>query len=264
MLEIARKQAAQPRRHARRIVFAAFTAEERGLLGSRHYAQNPPYPLERTVAMVNLDMVGRLNENKLIVYGTGTSSGFDGLIDELNKKYLFELKKDPSGDGPSDHQTFYRKNIPVLHFFTGSHSDYHRPTDDVERINVAGMRRVAELVADVVEHLASAAERPNYLVVKSRTAIHSGDQPRPSLGTMPDYGANVEGCRLEFVRQDGPADRAGIRAGDIITQLGDNKIGSVEDYDSALRKFRPGDTIKILVRRDDKSIEVEATLGRPR
>jgi hypothetical protein len=219
LVEIARYLASQPRVHSRRIVFAAFTAEERGLLGSNHYVQNPLFPLEKTVAMINLDMVGRLNENKLIVYGTGTSSGFDGLIEELNKKYTFDLKKDPAGEGPSDHQSFYRKNIPVLHFFTGSHSDYHRPSDDVERINVAGMRRVGELVTDLVDRLATARERPDYVVVKSRAVMHSGERPRPSLGTMPDYAANVEGCRLEFIREGGPADKAGMKAGDIITRL---------------------------------------------
>ncbi|MGE0757121.1 MAG: M20/M25/M40 family metallo-hydrolase [Pirellulaceae bacterium] len=265
LLEIARRlTAGRPAGDSRRVVFIAFTAEERGLLGSRHYADNPLFPLDKTVAMVNLDMVGRLNENKLIVYGTGTSAKFDGLIDQLNKPYAFELKKDPAGEGPSDHQTFYRKNIPVLHFFTGSHSDYHRPSDDVERINVPGMRRISELVSDVVAHLATVSERPDYLVVKSRASIHSGEGARPSLGTMPDYAATVEGCRLEYIRKDGPADRAGIKVGDIITRLGANQIGSVEDYDSALRKFRPGDTIKIEVKRDGKSLEVEATLGQPR
>jgi S1-C subfamily serine protease len=174
------------------------------------------------------------------------------------------VRKDPGGDGPSDHQTFYRKNIPVLHFFTGSHSDYHRPTDDVERINVVGMRQVTEFVSDVVERLAQVSNRPDYVVVQSRAKLAGGDRPRPTLGTMPDYGANVEGCRLEFIREGGPGDLAGLKAGDIITRLGENKIGSVEDYDSALRKFQPGDTIKIGVLRGNKPIEVQATLGRPR
>jgi hypothetical protein len=242
-------------------VFVAFTAEERGLLGSRHYVQNPLFPLEKTVAMVNLDMVGRLNENRLIVYGTGTSSGFDGLIDELNKTYAFELRKDPSGDGPSDHQTFYRKNIPVFHFFTGTHGDYHRPTDDVERIDFTGMRRIAGLATDVVTHLASVAERPNYIAVARRAKIFRGDRSRASLGIMPDSAAKVDGCRLESVRTEGPADRAGLKAGDIITRLGENKIGSVEDLEGALRKLRPGETVKIQVTRDGQSMEVEATLG---
>lgn len=264
LLEIARHLAATPQQPSRRIVFVAFTAEERGLLGSKHYIQNPRFPLEKTVAMVNLDMVGRLSEDKLIVYGTGTSASFDGLIEDLNKKYGFNLKKDPAGEGPSDHAVFYRKNIPVFHFFTGSHPDYHRPSDDVEKINVVGMRRVAGLVTEVVEHLAKVEERPNYIAVKSRAVIHSGERPRPSLGTMPDYAGNVEGCRLEFIRENGPADRAGIKAGDVIVKLGDNKVGSVEDYDAALRKFRPGDTIKVTVKRGDKTLELEATLGQPR
>src|SRR6185436_12523344 len=111
------------------------------------------------------------------------------------------------------------------------HNDYHRPSDDVEKINVPGMRRVTEMVAEVVEHLATVKERPDYLVVKTRAVIHGGDRPRPSLGTIPDYSSNVEGCRLEGVREDGPAGRAGLKAGDIVVKIGEHRVGSVEDYD---------------------------------
>ena len=264
LLEVARMLNGQQNSNSRRIVFMAFTGEERGLLGSEYYIDHPVFPLEKTVAMVNMDMVGRLNENKLVVYGTGTSTGFDPLIDRLNKKYAFDLKKDPAGEGPSDHAVFYRRKIPVFHFFTGSHNDYHRPSDDVEKINVPGMRRVAEMVAEVVNHLATESDRPDYLVVKSRAVIPRTDRPRPSLGTIPDYTANVEGCRLESVRDDGPAARGGLKSGDIVTKIGEHRVGSVEDYDQVLRKFRPGDLVKITVKRDDKTMEFEVTFGQPR
>lgn len=264
LLEVARMLAGQPRTNARRIVFVAFTGEERGLLGSEHYADHPIFPLEKTIAMVNMDMVGRLKDNKLIVYGTGTSTQFDPLIDKLNKKYAFDLKKDPAGEGPSDHAVFYRRQIPVFHFFTGTHNDYHRPSDDADKINVSGMRRVVEMVTEVVHHLGTVPDRPDYLVVKSRAVMHGSDRARPSLGTMPDYSANVEGTRLEQVREDGPAGKGGLKAGDIVIQIGEHRVGSVEDYDQVLRKFRPGDTVKIKVKRGSKTLVLEVTFGQPR
>lgn len=264
LIEVARMIAGQPRTNSRRIVFMAFTGEEKGLLGSAHYVDHPVFPLEKTVAMVNMDMVGRLKEDKLTVFGTGTSSSFDALIEGLNKKYNFNLKKDPAGEGPSDHQSFYQKKIPVFHFFTGTHNDYHRPSDDADKVNVTGMRRVAEMVAEVVNHLATIDERPDYLVVKSRAKIEHSDRPRPVMGTIPDYAADVEGCRLEGVREDGPAARGGLKAGDIVVKMGENRVGSVEDYDLALRKFQPGEKVKVTVKRDDKTLELEVTLGAPR
>ncbi len=160
MLEIARRFAIQQDKPRRRIVFMAFTAEERGLLGSKHYVREPRFALEKTVAMVNLDMVGRLNDDKLIVYGTGTAEEFDPLIERLNEEYKFKITKHPGGFGPSDHASFFAKKIPVFHFYTGSHKDYHRPSDDYDKINIPGMRRVADMVTEVVQDIVAADKPP--------------------------------------------------------------------------------------------------------
>ncbi|HVX62789.1 MAG TPA: M28 family peptidase, partial [Pirellulales bacterium] len=143
LLETARILASREKKLPRRIMFIAFTGEERGLIGSARYVRDPLVPLDETVAMLNMDMVGRLNDDKLIIQGVDTATEFGPLIDGLNERYGFKLTKQPGGFGPSDHSSFYAKQVPVMHFFTGTHSDYHRPSDDYEKINLAGMRRVA-------------------------------------------------------------------------------------------------------------------------
>jgi len=262
LIEVARRLAGQGDKPRRRIVFIAFSGEERGLLGSSHYVNNPPIPLAKTVAMVNMDMVGRLNDNKLIISGTGTAKSFDALIDETNKRYEFEIKKDAGGFGPSDHATFYGKQIPVFHFFTGTHNDYHRPSDDYDKINVPGMQRVTAMVTDVVDQLASAETRPEYVEVKQKKREVSGD--RPYLGTIPDFGRDVEGYALMGATKDSPADRAGIKAGDVIVKFGDSRIAGLEDIDGALRKFKAGDKVPVIILRDGKEQEVTVTLAPPR
>lgn len=162
MLEIARHFASQEKKPSRRLVFMAFTGEERGLLGSAHYARNPRFALEDTIAMYNLDMVGRLTDDKIKIQGTGTAAEFDSLVDKLNEKYGFKIEKDPSGIGPSDHASFYRQKVPVLHLFTYLHNDYHRPSDDVEKINFEGMRRVVQMTEEIVQWTLDQSERPEY------------------------------------------------------------------------------------------------------
>lgn len=159
LVEVARQLAARREPLPRRIVFIAFTAEEMGLVGSKRYASNPLVPMNKTVAMVNLDMVGRLTNERLSVYGTGTAQRFGSIIDRLNKDYGFRITKLASGYGPSDHASFHARGVPVLHFFTGLHGDYHQPGDDYDKLNVAGMRRIAEMVTELVVELAT-AEQP--------------------------------------------------------------------------------------------------------
>jgi hypothetical protein len=155
----------QPRRT---LLFMAFTAEERGLLGSRHYVRYPRFDLASTVAMVNLDMVGRLDQNRLTVYGTGTATEFPEMIERLNAKHQFDLESIAAGQGPSDHASFFREGIPVFHFFTGLHSEYHRPSDTADRINIPGIARTVGLVEELVLELATAPERPTFQPVEGR------------------------------------------------------------------------------------------------
>ncbi len=263
LLEIARRLATAEKKPSRRIVFIAFTGEERGLLGSAKYVREPLFPLERTIAMINMDMVGRMQDDKLIVHGTGTASELDSLVDELNKSFGFKITKQSGGFGPSDHSSFYAKQIPVLHLFTGSHNDYHRPSDDAEKINVEGLRRVADFVTGTVTSLAQSESRPRYIETKRpQTAGDGGD--RPYLGSIPDFSQEVEGYALMGVSKDSPAEQAGLKSGDVIVKFGESKIGGLEDIDSALRKFKAGDKVPVLIKRDGKEVTVTVTLAPPR
>jgi Zn-dependent M28 family amino/carboxypeptidase len=145
------------------VVFAAFTGEEIGLVGSQYYVNSPAVPMEKTVAMINLDMVGRLRDEKVMVGGAGSGSSFGGLLDDLNRRYGFQLTKSAAGFGASDQLPFYGRKVPVMHFVTGLHSDYHRPTDTWEKLNLAGMRRIAGMVTELVVALATAKEPPQYV-----------------------------------------------------------------------------------------------------
>jgi membrane-associated protease RseP (regulator of RpoE activity) len=213
--------------------------------------------------MLNMDMVGRLNEDKLIIQGVDTATEFAPLIDGLNERYGFKLTKQPGGFGPSDHSSFYAKKVPVMHFFTGTHSDYHRPSDDYDKINLPGMRRVAEMVADAAVQLAEADERPHYLQTKA-PAAGGGGGDRPYFGSIPDFSQDQPGYALTGVTKDGPAEKAGLKAGDIIIRLGESKIGNLEDFDSALRKFKAGDKAPVVVKRGDEEVKLEVILEAPR
>lgn len=262
LLETARRLALGGEKPARRILFVAFTGEERGLLGSAHFVKNPPLALDSVVAMVNMDMVGRLSDNKLIVYGTGTATQFDPMIDELGQKYNFQITKHPEGFGPSDHSSFYARKIPVLHLFTGTHDDYHRPSDDSEKINLEGMRRVTEMAVDIVSRIAAASDRPTYQQTGSQRLAGGGD--RPYFGSIPDFSQQTEGYALQGVADDSPASRAGLQAGDVIIRLGESRVGGLEDFDSALRKFKANDKVPVVVRRDGKEVTVTVELDPPR
>jgi hypothetical protein len=246
----------------RAILFIAFSGEERGLLGSGHYTANAAVPLADTVAMVNLDMVGRLSDNKLIVHGTGTGTGLDALVDRLVGTHKFEVAKEPGGFGPSDHSSFYAKKIPVLHVFTGSHSDYHRPTDTAEKIDYDGMVRIAGLVADAVADLASVAPRPDYIEVASKQFARGGD--RPYFGSIPDFGKPGGGYAITGVTKDSPAAAGGLQSGDVIIRLGESAITGLEDFDSALRKHKAGEAIPVVVKRNDAEVTLSVTLGKPK
>jgi hypothetical protein len=262
LIEIARTLTMRDKRPARRVVFIAFSGEERGLLGSARYVKTPLFPLEQTVAMVNMDMVGRLNENKLVVHGTGTADELDALVDQLNPKHGFEISKSESGFGPSDHASFYAKQIPVLHIFTGSHQDYHRPSDDADKINLAGMRRVSGFVADIVESLADSDSRPTYKATRRPKLASGGD--RPYFGSIPDFSQPSGGYALQGVASDSPAERAGIKAEDVIVKFGESKIGSLEDFDSALRKYKAGNQVPVTLLRAGKTLTLDVTLDPPR
>ena len=260
MIEIARQLSATGGKLPRRIVFAAFTGEESGLLGSSHYVRNPPVPLNNTVAMFNLDMVGRLRDDNLMVLGTGTAKEFDSLLDRINPRGGLKLVKKASGFGPGDHTAFHSKKIPVIHFFTGSHADYHRPSDDFDRLNIDGMRRIASFVAELTKTLAHQKQRPTYLETKQPA---SGGGSRPYFGSIPDFGRTGGGYTISGVASGGPAAVAGLKGGDVIIRFGAGKIGNLEDFDIALRKCKAGDKVPIQIRRGNRELWFEVTLDPP-
>lgn len=264
LLELARRLGARKTPLPRRILFIAFNGEERGLLGANEYVDKPLYPLEQTVAMLNMDMIGRLNEdNKLTVFGTGTSSIWDAFLDEAAAGKELELIKKTEGFGPSDHAAFYGKKIPVLHFFTGIHDDYHRPGDDWEKINVSGMERIIDVVESIAVSVAEQGERPDYIHIPGAASLaRSGS--RPYFGSIPDFGKEGEGYAISGVSPQSPADKGGLKGGDVIVELGGRKIGSLDDFDLALREFPPGGKVVVVVQRGKEKVKLSVTLGTPR
>jgi hypothetical protein len=263
LIEVARRLATRETKLPRRVVFIAFTGEERGLYGSAHYARDPLVPLDQTVAMVNMDMVGRMVDDKLVVYGTDTASEWNKLLDDLSVEHPFKLTRHPEGYGPSDHTSFYAKRIPVLFFFTGTHRDYHRPTDTFDKINVEGMRRVTDLVTDAIVKIAEMDHRPTYQDVGAPPEFAKSGN-RPYFGSIPDFSQEQPGYVLMGVSKGGPAERAGIKANDTIVRLGEYPIGNLEDFDTALRKFKSGDRVTVLVKRGGEELKFEVTLEPPK
>jgi hypothetical protein len=265
VLEMARRLGARRDALPRRVVFIAFSGEERGLLGSRYYVEHPLYPLSSTVMMFNCDMVGRLNgKNELTMIGTGTSPGLDVLVDVLGKSAGLTIKKVAGmtdGFGGSDHQSFYPKGVPVLFAFTGVHSDYHRPTDDVDRINCAGMARIADYLELLLLDITRRPERPAFVrLAEPRRSSRMGFSVY--LGTQPDYSSSSQdGLKIDAVSPGSPAEKAGLKGGDVITGFAGKPIGTINDYMESLRQHKPGDTVEIRIKRDGKAVTLKATLG---
>lgn len=236
------------------LLFIAFTGEEKGLWGSNYFVKNPTISLDDAEAMINLDMVGRLNdESKLAIHGTGTSPVWDNLLDDNNQDSLGLIKK-PSGVGPSDHTSFYNQDIPVLHFFTGQHSDYHRPEDDADKLNYEGMVAISKFIVRVIEDLDKESK-----IEFTKTKDESSNTPRfkVGLGVVPDYLYDGKGMRIDGVTDGKAASRAGLEKGDVVIQMGDSIITDMMSYMRALSVFEEGDTTEIKVTRNNEELVKE-------
>lgn len=264
MLELAQYFARPEHRPKRTLYFLAFAGEEMGLLGSSAYVNTPTSPVSRMVGMLNMDMIGRLTDRKLIVYGVGTAVGLDSLVASKNADSTFVLKLNKDGFGPSDHSSFYSKKIPVLHFFTDLHGDYHRPSDDWPLINGEGTRQVLELVASVAKDLGNAPARPVYVQAEMPRPMGGGDgrSSRVYTGTIPDFGEQSEGMKLAGVREGSPSAKAGLQAGDVIVKFGKVDIKNLYDYTYALGEYKVGDQVPVTVRRAGQTLTVTVTLER--
>jgi hypothetical protein len=261
LMELARRLAQVPQRD-RRLVFIAFSGEERGLLGSAYYCKHPLFPLASTVAMVNLDMVGRLRQDKetgkdkLQVHGTGTAKSFNKLMDDVNEGFDFQFQKVAGGFGPSDHASFYARSIPVLFFFTGDHPDYHRPSDTADKINITGMRKVADLAEQVILRLDNASQRPEF--VKVIAPRRTGGPRGPRLGFMPAYGDDeANGVLVDGVMEGGPAAKAGIKEGDRIIEVGGKPVKNLTGYMVVMGQHKAGETIELGILRRGKKMMVK-------
>ncbi|MFL5608263.1 MAG: M28 family peptidase [Gemmatimonadaceae bacterium] len=264
VLELARMFSERPAR--RSIVVAHFSGEELGLLGSQWLVQHPPSPvtLDSITAMVNFDMVGRLRNDKLIVYGVATARELPGILDSANVAPRLSISAQGDGFGPSDHSSFYAKGIPVLHFFTDLHDDYHRATDDVEKINATGEARVVALAERVVRSIADRPQRLTAVRVAAPAPTMGGREGSGAyLGSIPDMGAaDVPGLRLSGVRAGSPADLGGLRAGDVIVVFGGREVKDLYSYTDALYANKPGDKVEVVFLRNGIRQSTSVTLGR--
>ena len=254
-------------RPAHTLVFVAFSGEEIGLVGSEHFTADPPRPLETVEAMINMDMVGRLRDDKLQVMGVGTAAELDTLVGMTNRAVpaaRFDLRRSEDGFGPSDHSSFYKRNIPVLMLFTGSHPDYHKPSDTWDKIHAAGLARVSYFAQALIESL-DARPKPTYTKAKADVSpgrIAGGGGYGAYLGTIPDYMQTEGGVLLSGVRAGGPAEKAGVKGGDVIVRFDGIRVDNIYDYTFALRSRKPGQDVRITVKRDGHEIDLVATLGR--
>ena len=275
LIEIARLLSQSDRRPARSVLFLAFTAEEKGLWGSSHYVRNPLLPIAQTVAMLNMDMIGRLEGRTLVVEGVGTAEEWTDVLLAANQSTArpLSIAVTPDGFGPSDHSSFYGEGLPVLHFFSNTHVDYHRPSDDWDKIDIEGLGQIVDLVSEVAFDVAGVSgsdERIALTPVEADLFAAHGQDPSssttgggygPYLGTIPDMVPVDSGLRLTGVREGSPAADAGIRGGDIVMEFAGREIGDIYTYTYALQDHEPGDAVEIVVLREGERLTLTAVLG---
>ncbi|MBP6001998.1 MAG: M28 family peptidase [Pyrinomonadaceae bacterium] len=275
VIELARKFASE-KKNRRTMIFVSFSGEEEGLLGSKYYVNNPVYPLEKTVAMLNLDMVGRLNESKLNVGGIGSASEWKTLVEAKNPRQVtdtsnsgnvsmslaptFKLQLSEDGYGPSDHASFYGKQVPVLFFFTGTHLDYHKPSDTAEKINFEGLKNINAYVTEIARAIDAGAKRPTYTVAKSAPAPGGGRGGISiTLGTIPGFGDSADGMVVDGIRDNSPASAAGIKAGDKIVKLNGRDVRNTQDYMFVMGTMKAGEQYDVVVKRGAETIPLKIT-----
>lgn len=274
LLELARLLSMKENRPRRTVVFIAFGGEEEGLLGSSYYVNNPVVPLASTVMMLNMDMIGRLKDDKLIIGGVGTAKEFRDALGQLNvnristmvsssqlseRDYVrFSLTLNEDGFGPSDHSSFYAKKIPVLFFFTGTHLDYHKPSDTADKINYEGEARIIQFVYHSILYIDNQDARPTYVQTSQPTdpsQMRTGF--RVSLGTIPSYAESTDGMTLDGVRANSPAERAGLRAGDKVVRMAGREVRNVQDYTLALSEMKAGEEYEVEIVRGNEKLKLK-------
>lgn len=286
-------QFAKAKSNKRTLIFIAFGGEEEGLLGSKFYVNNPAFPIDKTVAMINMDMVGRLKDQKLTIGGIGTASEWKGLVESKNPKIpnpedvkilnapiasssgeappgvlssvsssripTFTLQLNEDGFGPSDHSSFYGKQIPVLFFFTGTHADYHKPSDTADKINYAGLNQITQYVSEIVRAVDINPKKPTYTVAKSSASDAGRRGFNVTLGTIPGYGDSNDGMLVDGVRDGSPAAKTGLKAGDKIVKLAGKEVRNVQDYTFILGDLKPDIEYEIEIKRGTELLKLKIT-----
>jgi hypothetical protein len=262
VLELARLSATSKSQWKRSILFMAFAGEELGLLGSSHFVNHPTISLNSVMGMINMDMIGRINNDRLFVGGVGTSPGFKPWLEELNRSVHLQLDYSDSGYGASDHMSFNAKKIPVLFFFSGLHTDYHKPSDTYDKINSAGAIKILSLVYMTMDKLATEGQRLQYTEVqepKPATA-GSGGGYGPYFGSVPDFRDDLKGVLFADVQNNSPAAKAGLKQGDLLVEFDGKPVENLYDFTYALRAKKVGDVVPIVVKRGNEMVKVNVTL----
>ncbi len=263
VLELARAFAVERRKLRRSLIFITFAGEELGLIGSAYYTKHSAWPIEQTVAMLNMDMIGRVRNSKLYVGGVGTSTVFRDILEKANSNLKFDIAYSSGGYGASDHTSFTAKQIPTLFFFSGLHSDYHKPTDTPDKIDSASEAKVAELVASVTLALDNLETRPVYVRVQEAPPVAAGGGGGYGayFGSIPDFEEIPNGVRFADVRPGSPAEKAGLKPGDILIEFGGQPVKNLYDFTYGLRRHKVGDVVHVKVLRGSQTIEADVTLA---
>ena len=263
VLELARVLAPLKGQLRRGILFSSYAGEELGLLGSAEWVKEPTRPLEKAVAMLNMDMIGRIRDDKVYVGGVGTGSTLKQVLEQAEANSGFKIEYSPGGYSSSDHTSFVTKKIPVLFFFSGLHSDYHKPSDTWEKINPDGAVRLLNVVCTTGVELADASERPSFVVVADDKPVGGaggGAGYGPYFGSIPDFGQIENGVKFSDVKPNSPAAKAGLKAGDVLVQFGDKPIKNLYDFTDALRRSKVGDVVAVKVLRDGQPVAASVKL----
>jgi hypothetical protein len=271
VIELARWFSAQPKQK-RGILFLAFAGEELGLLGSSYFVSHPTFPLHKAVAMINLDMIGRVREGKVYIGGVGTGANLREMLDRITPKYKLNIDySDTTGYGSSDHTSFTTKEVPVLFFFSGLHGDYHRPSDTADKIEAPEAAKLLELVAEATDNLRETGQRPMFVRVEPPASAYGGSGGPvgssasnrgygPLFGSIPDMGNSGPGVKFADVRPGTPAAKAGLKGGDVMVEFDGKAVGNLHDYTYLLRSKQPGDVVQVKVMRDGAPLEVKVKL----
>jgi hypothetical protein len=261
VLELARLISNRPLR--RTTVFVNFSGEELGLLGSQYFVDHSPVPVDSIVAMLNFDMVGRMRDDDLMVLGAATSREWNAIIDSANARVGLRVRASGDGFGASDHSSFYAKNMPVLHFFTNTHTDYHRATDDADKVNAGGEAKIIALAEGIARTVGNRDARLSFVRSAAPAPVASGTGSNVYLGSIPDMGSpEIKGLKLTGVRAGSPADSGGIKAGDIIVEFGGKPVSDLQTYSDALYSYKPGDVVEVVVVRGTERLKLSVKLGR--